>query len=96
MPIETTAEVALALRTSLGEGSLWSPSLGKLLWVDILKHELHLFDPETNQDKTYHVDDGERFVSTVVERESGGVVSFFFLPFYVLYISCGLSFSCVW
>eukprot|EP01102_Stenamoeba_stenopodia_P013466 TRINITY_DN4376_c0_g1_i1.p1 TRINITY_DN4376_c0_g1~~TRINITY_DN4376_c0_g1_i1.p1 ORF type:complete len:301 (-),score=55.06 TRINITY_DN4376_c0_g1_i1:100-1002(-) len=71
----TKAEVVLAHRSELGEGSLWSVSLGKLLWVDILKHELHLFDPTTNQDRTYHIDnDGERFVSTVVERQSGGVV----------------------
>ena len=74
--IETTAEVVLAHRSELGEGSLWSPSLGKLLWLDILKHEVHLFDPRNNADRTYPINDGgERFVSTVVESQSGGVVS---------------------
>ena len=36
-----------------GEGPTWSVGLGKLWWVDVRGHALHLFDPGTSQDEAW-------------------------------------------
>lgn len=58
----------------LGEGSLWSPRLDKLLWIDILKAQVHLYDPKVGSDRLIQLPAEEKYVGTVVERESGGLV----------------------
>lgn len=56
-------------RSQWGEGPIWHN--GKLLYVDIEKHNVISFDPETGEERVIGV--GER-VGTVVPRESGGMV----------------------
>ena len=38
-------EVALAAAAEVGEGPIWDASRSALLWVDIYRCEVHLFDP---------------------------------------------------
>ncbi|MCW2367795.1 sugar lactone lactonase YvrE [Sphingobium sp. B7D2B] len=43
--------VALDARAALGEGPRWHAAERQLYWVDILRNELHRFDPETGADE---------------------------------------------
>lgn len=52
-----------------GEGPIWWQ--GKLLYVDIEKHMVLSYEPETKEEKSWNV--GER-VGTVVPRAQGGMV----------------------
>ena len=40
---------------SIGEGPHWEESSQSLLYVDILTGDVHRWDSQTGQDKTYHV-----------------------------------------
>ncbi len=64
-------ELVVDARATLGEGALWDERAQRLYWVDILGLKLHVYDPATGENKTYHV--GKR-VSTVVLSESGKVL----------------------
>jgi len=63
-------ELAVEKRALVGEGSLWDPISKILYWVDILSHELYLYDPATKQNRTIPTCQA---VGTVVPRKSGGV-----------------------
>ena len=63
-------EVAIAAGALLGEGPRWDAATGRLLWVDIESHELHVFDP-ARSDRTIALDDR---VSAAAPTESGGVL----------------------
>ncbi|MDX2226900.1 MAG: SMP-30/gluconolactonase/LRE family protein [Verrucomicrobiae bacterium] len=56
---------------SLGEGALWDDRAARLLWVDILRGEVHSFDPATGRDSCLRL--GEP-VGTVVPHADGGWV----------------------
>jgi sugar lactone lactonase YvrE len=45
-----TAEVALDVRAEVGEGPVWDSKRGVLVWVDIYRGEVHLFDPASGGD----------------------------------------------
>jgi len=62
-------EVVGDYRATWGEGPIWSD--GKLVYVDIEKHEVISFDPQSGEEKIWNV--GER-VGTVVPRSQGGFV----------------------
>ena len=38
-------EVALAAAAEVGEGPMWDTRRNALIWVDIYRGEVHLFDP---------------------------------------------------
>ena len=65
------AELLLDAKAMLGEGSLWHPKEHKLYWVDIEGKALHIYDPETKEDKQFPV--GSR-VGTVVPVDGGGAL----------------------
>jgi len=46
----------LEAKASLGEGPVWSPREGLLYWVDILKGQVHWFDPERLEDRFFELD----------------------------------------
>lgn len=48
---ETRAECVLAAKAVLGEGACWFPRERKLYWVDILRCEVHRFDPGAGTDE---------------------------------------------
>lgn len=46
-----TANLLLDTKTELGEGPAWDERTGKLLWVNIMGAEVHIFDPKTKEDR---------------------------------------------
>ena len=48
---EFVAECVLAARAILGEGACWFAAEQRLYWVDILRCEVHRFDPATGKDE---------------------------------------------
>lgn len=48
---ETAADCVLAARAVLGEGACWFVEEQRLYWVDILRCEVHRFDPATGKDE---------------------------------------------
>jgi sugar lactone lactonase YvrE len=64
-------EVAIAAGALLGEGPRWDAATGRLLWVDIESHALHVFDPARGDDRAILL--GNR-VGAAAPTESGGVL----------------------
>lgn len=58
-----------SIRCQWGEGPIWHQD--HLYYVDIEGHQVHRFNPQTGEQKSWEV--GER-VGTVVPRKSGGLV----------------------
>ena len=48
--------MAVAARAELGEGQRWDAATGRLLWVDIEARLLHVFSPETREDRAIALD----------------------------------------
>ena len=55
----------------VGEGSIWHSDKQELYWVDILSHELYVYNPDSGENRTIPTCQA---VGTVVTRRSGGVV----------------------
>src|ERR671927_210289 len=68
---EIEAEVILQPRASVGEGPVWDERTSKLVWVDIMNNSVHVFDPESGQDRA--IDVGQP-VGAAALRERGGLV----------------------
>jgi len=66
-----SVELALDAKADLGEGPIWDAKRQVLYWVDVLRGELHIYDPASGQDRA--IDVGQ-YVTTVVPRKSGGVM----------------------
>jgi sugar lactone lactonase YvrE len=64
-------EPVLDARAALGEGPIWDDRTDTLLWVDIHRHQLHRFDPDTAVDHSIALDEP---VGSVALREDGGLV----------------------
>ena len=64
------AELVVQKRTIVGEGSVWDSQSRVLYWVDILSHELYIYDPATGENRTIPTCQA---VGTVVPRKSGGI-----------------------
>ncbi|MFE1911846.1 SMP-30/gluconolactonase/LRE family protein [Streptomyces anandii] len=45
----TPYEVAVAARAELGEGPVWDPAAGRLVWIDILSSRVHTYDPASGR-----------------------------------------------
>jgi sugar lactone lactonase YvrE len=71
-PLESPAELVVDARAQLGEGPLWDPRSGRLLWTDILGQEVHQFDPSSGRDSAVHVDQP---VGAMAVRARGGHVA---------------------
>lgn len=63
-------EPVIDSRAELGEGPSWDGKNGVLYWVDILRGEVHTYDPERSLDSGVRT---KEYVSCVVPRRSGGV-----------------------
>ena len=66
-----TPELVVEKRTLVGEGSLWDPQEKVLYWIDILSHELYIWDPATRTNRTIPT---AQAIGTVVKRARGGLV----------------------
>ena len=64
-------KLVLDAKAELGEGALWDPATQRLLWIDIVRGEVHRFDPLTHRDQMINVG---QMVGTVVTRAGGGLM----------------------
>ena len=64
-------ELVVEKRTHVGEGSLWDPEEKVLYWVDILSHQLYIYNPASGVNRTIETCQS---VGTVVKRASGGLM----------------------
>jgi sugar lactone lactonase YvrE len=65
------AEPVVKIKAILGEGSIWDSNRQLLYWLDILGHQVFVYDPSTGTNTAIDVPDHP---STIVPRESGGTV----------------------
>lgn len=65
------AEVVLRSRAALAEGPLWHPHDQVLYWTDLLRGELHRFEPGPGRDEVVH---GGRTLGCFGFRAGGGFV----------------------
>jgi sugar lactone lactonase YvrE len=68
----SAADVIARAQADLGEGPLWDPDRGRLLWLDILRGEIHALDPLSGDDACLLRFDEP--VPAVALRASGGLV----------------------
>jgi sugar lactone lactonase YvrE len=54
MPVKE-AELVLDAKAMLGEGPSWDAASGRLHWVDIVRGEVHSYDPATGTDGKYAI-----------------------------------------
>ena len=64
-------DLVLDARAELGEGPIWDPDAGQLVWVDIRAGRIHRTDPSTGTDSTLEIG---RSVGSVALRRRGGLV----------------------
>jgi sugar lactone lactonase YvrE len=64
-------ELVLDAHAEVGEGPAWDPASRRLVWVDIPRSQVHLFDPSTASDISFDV--GEH-VGAAAPRSAGGLV----------------------
>jgi sugar lactone lactonase YvrE len=67
---DADVEVILEPRARVGEGPTWDERSNTLVWVDIMGHSVHIYDPVTGHDRS--VDVGQP-VGAAVLREGGGL-----------------------
>jgi len=48
---ECVVEYAHPSRCALGEGAIWDPHSGRLLWIDIVRAKLFSYDPTTKENR---------------------------------------------
>lgn len=64
-------ELVLDAKAELGEGALWDHQAQRLYWVDIVRGEVHRYDPAAGDDRCFNVG---QMVGTVVARARGGLM----------------------
>lgn len=64
-------ELEIDSKSDLGEGAIWNPKTGELLWIDIHAEILNLYNPATGNNKEMFT--GQK-IGTVVPTESGDVL----------------------
>ncbi|MGK5554394.1 SMP-30/gluconolactonase/LRE family protein [Actinomadura kijaniata] len=67
----TDWDIAVPGRALLGEGPVWDPSTGTLLWVDILSSEVHSYGPATGDALLHRTG---QHVGAALPRAGGGLV----------------------
>jgi sugar lactone lactonase YvrE len=74
-------EVLTKYRAEIGEGPSWDSRSSTLYWVDILRGNVHRFQPDNGKDNFIHTGG---YVSSVVPRKSGDVMVTLQHGFYAL------------
>ena len=72
MSESTAVELVVDAHAIVGEGPVWDPSAGLLVWVDIEGKRIHEFDPATGMDREIEV---PQYPGAVVRRASGGYMA---------------------
>lgn len=68
---EIPVEVAIAAQAPLAEAPVWDATAERLIWVDILAHTVHSFDPATGRDTSVPVAESP---GVAIPRQAGGLV----------------------
>ena len=71
MKVDVDVEVVLEAHASVGEGPTWDEQTNTLVWVDIMGHGVHVYDPATGRDRA--IDVGQP-VGAAGLRQGGGLV----------------------
>ncbi|MSU49664.1 MAG: SMP-30/gluconolactonase/LRE family protein [Opitutus sp.] len=66
-----SAEIALRIEATLGEGALWDVATQRLLWVDITQKRVCRFDPVSGANEVFQLD---AMVGTVVATTRGDML----------------------
>ncbi len=74
-------EVLTEFRAELGEGPSWESRSSLLYWVDILRGDVHMFQPDNGKDAFIHLGG---YVSSIVPKKSGRVLITLQHGFYAL------------
>jgi len=74
-------ELLKVSRAELGEGPSWDSRSNMLYWVDILKGNVHMYEPDYCEDTFIHTGG---YVSSVVPRKAGGMMVTLQHGFYTL------------
>ncbi len=69
--MDTVVEHILPCRNKLGEGAFWSIDEQKLYWVDIKNNSFSRFDPSSDKQEVFQVDQS---IGVLALRASGGLV----------------------
>jgi sugar lactone lactonase YvrE len=69
---EKALEVVTDHSSLLGEGPVWDAANKQILWIDILKGEIHQYVPEKKMHKTFKVN---QMIGAIALRSSGGIVA---------------------
>lgn len=64
-------ELVVDAHADVGEGPVWDQENGRLLWVDITRGQLHLYNPETGKDTVF---DAGAPLGCVAPRDGGGII----------------------
>lgn len=70
---QTTARLAFQWEADLGEGAYWDHINSRLFWVDILKQQVHVYNPETGVNDSYSTP--SRVGTVVPQTDSTAVVA---------------------
>ena len=68
---DVDARLLLDTKCELGEGPAWDARAQRLIWVNILGKQVHVYDPATNEDRVYPT---PQYVGVAVPRKSSGLV----------------------
>jgi sugar lactone lactonase YvrE len=74
-------ELVVDAKAVLGEGPSWDEEKQLLYWVDIPSQIVHIYNPASNTHKTINTG---QYVSTIVPRNSGGLILAMHHGFYAL------------
>ncbi|WP_104812315.1 SMP-30/gluconolactonase/LRE family protein [Aureitalea marina] len=69
----TEASLKFQWKAELGEGAIWDHKNGRLFWVDILKREVHVLDPESKELSSFPTP--SRVGTVVPETDSTAVIA---------------------
>src|SRR5262245_60904751 len=62
-------DIALDLKAELGEGPIWDPERQRLLFVDIMRGAVHVFDPSSGEDTIYDVGQPVSAITPTVRQD---------------------------
>lgn len=70
-PTVGTANQILDCRCIVGESLVWDDQQGLLVWVDMLGHQIHMYDPQTQAHQSH---DTPGMITSIGMRKDGGYV----------------------
>ncbi|WP_083570828.1 SMP-30/gluconolactonase/LRE family protein [Mariniphaga anaerophila] len=70
-PKKDTVELVLDTKSALGEGAIWNPKTGELIWVNITEKILNIYNPKLKNNKEMFTG---QMIGTVVPADSGKMI----------------------